>query len=54
MLRTCLYPAAERGARITDVDLSKLVCPRRLYSTRDTCLGPECRYGISVDKMSTK
>lgn len=27
MLQTCLCPAAECTAKITDVDLSKLLCP---------------------------
>lgn len=50
----CLCPAAEHGAKITDVDLSKLVCPHEAIQCQRSCLGPECRHGIFVDKMSIK
>lgn len=35
-------PCSWMCAEITDVDLSKLLCPHGLQSVRGTCLGPEC------------
>lgn len=39
MLQTCLYPAAECGAEITDVDLSKLLCPHEAAKCQRSFLG---------------
>lgn len=39
MFQTCLCPAAECGAEIADVDLSKLLCPHEAEKCQGYLLG---------------